>query len=389
MKVAFLLATYPKLSETFIRDQVQRLSEKLEVRVYAFSFEEEPVVMNSVRYIPGQRRRLILRYWMQLLRLRNVAREQGLRLSSISKELRRAMALKRAGGLAELERSDIVVAHYGTIGLVAAIANIMFDASINFVTFVHGYDVSKTPLQRGFGIYRMMFQEARSIIAVSEYWKTELIRLGCPRDKVQVHHLGTEIPVELPEFDAECMQIVSVGRLVEKKGTEYLLRALPSVFKRFPDASVVIVGNGPLRPQLEELCHTLGISESVTFSGAVSHNGVRQAIQSSRLFVLPSVTSDSGDKEGIPVSIMEAMALGVPVVSTRHSGIPEIVSTESKGTLVPERDVDRLSEAIVQGLSDSEWSQSVRQEAYTYVASEFNLEKQSNRLITLLRNMAN
>ena len=151
---------------------------------------------------------------------------------------------------------------------------------------------------------------------------------------------------------------------------------------------LVIAGDGPLRAELETLAATLGVGERVAFLGSVVRDEVWRRLREADAFVLASVTSAKGDMEGLPVSLMEAMAVGVPVVSTRHSGIPELVEDDVSGLLANERDVDGLAACISRLVEEPALAERLAKRGRETVASGFNLQKWNEHLIQMADVMA-
>ncbi len=143
------------------------------------------------------------------------------------------------------------------------------------------------------------------------------------------------------------MRVLTVGRLVEKKGLQYSIRAVAKVLAGHPHVRYDIVGDGPLRCDLETLIRKLGVERNVTLLGARDGLDVQRRMAEAHIFMLSSVTASDGDQEGTPVSLLEAQACGLPVISSRHSGIPEIVGDGRSGHLVPEGDVDGLADRLL------------------------------------------
>jgi colanic acid/amylovoran biosynthesis glycosyltransferase len=146
-----------------------------------------------------------------------------------------------------------------------------------------------------------------------------------------------------------------------------------------------ILGEGPLRPALEQLVRELGLGERVTLHGARDQDEVLEMLRRSHLALAPSVTSRDDDQEGIPVSLMEAMAIGLPVVSTFHSGIPELVHDGVSGRLVPERDVDALAGALEPLVDHPETWPAMGREGRRHVVENFNLRTLNDRLVEIFR----
>jgi len=175
--------------------------------------------------------------------------------------------------------------------------------------------------------------------------------------------------------------IVSVSRLVEKKGLEYGIRALHRCISSTNiNVKYVIVGDGPLEVELKSLVRDLGLTKVVTFVGSKTRSQVMDILETSDILLAPSVTSPDGDQEGIPVAIMEAMAHGLPVISTWHSGIPELVRHGQSGILVPERDVESLSAALFSLIEDEVRCMSMGRIGRKTVETQFNISDLNDEL---------
>jgi len=213
-----------------------------------------------------------------------------------------------------------------------------------------------------------------------------LKEIGCPADRLEVHHMG----IDAKKFKCvirkkpinEKTRIISVGRLVEKKGHEYAIRAVKKLIEADIDIEYVIIGDGPLRRYLEEVVLDLGIYDEVVFTGEVTESELLKYYKESHILVLPSVTASSGDMEGIPMVIMEAMAMGMPIVSTFHSGIPELVQDGVTGYLVPERDVGKLADVMKTLIAESAQWKIMGEAGRNKVVNDFNLDKLNHQLVS-------
>jgi colanic acid/amylovoran biosynthesis glycosyltransferase len=215
----------------------------------------------------------------------------------------------------------------------------------------YGYDLTREPRLRGRDLYREVFEDAGWLLPNSAYLASRLHDLGAPPEKVRVHRLGIE--TERFEFHDRsdrpadgAWTALAVGRFVEKKGFEDLVRAVAVGGERLANLVVEIVGDGPLRSRIESLADSLGVRDRVRLLGWLDREGVAAAMRRADLFVAPSVVAADGDMEGLPLVIVEAMATGLPVVGTEHSGIPEAVRDGESGRIVPEHAPERLAEAI-------------------------------------------
>jgi colanic acid/amylovoran biosynthesis glycosyltransferase len=272
-------------------------------------------------------------------------RDQATSLSA----LYRLAACSRGGGY------DAVHVHFGPIGESYRFVRKLWGAPL--VVSFHGHDMSSWPGSARPGALDHVFATADAVTTVSADGVRKLTRLGCPPTKLYVVQSG--LAMEQFRFRErglrleEVPRILSVARLTEKKGLEYALRAVARVMEDRP-LRYDIIGSGPLDLGLQELAIDLGIAGAVTFHGGRGHEFVRQMLDESHLFLLPSVTAADGDQEGAPVSLLEAQACGVPVLSTMHAGIPEAVVGGRSGLLVAERDEEELALRLAELLDHPE-----------------------------------
>ena len=241
----------------------------------------------------------------------------------------------------------MIQCHFGALGRKAVQLRAIGALTGPVVTALHGEDITTYPSRFAASHYDVLFREGDLFLPVSARWNHTLGALGCPMDRVRVHRMGIDLktfqPRRSPEDSPSSLRLLVVARLVEKKGIEDAIRAvaqLPGAYE------FIVAGDGPLRQSLEELAAALAPNGQIRFVGAQTRHEVLRLIQSSDIFVSPNRTAVDGDIEGIPVAIMEAMASALPVVSTRHSAIPELVEHGVSGWLVDEGDVTALAERI-------------------------------------------
>jgi glycosyltransferase involved in cell wall biosynthesis len=166
--------------------------------------------------------------------------------------------------------------------------------------------------------------------------------------------------------------VVAVGRLVDKKGFEYLLEAAPAILGQVPDARIVLGGGGPLEGSLRERARRLGIADRVAFTGALSHPDVLRLLAAAEVVVMPSVRDARGNVDGLPVVVLEAMAAARPVVASHVSGMPLAIEDGVSGRLVPERDPAAIAAAVVEILTDPERARRLGAAARRRVEEELN-----------------
>ncbi|MDH7603247.1 MAG: glycosyltransferase [Armatimonadota bacterium] len=221
------------------------------------------------------------------------------------------------------------------------------------VVSCYGYDVSSFP-NRYFGLgwhyLQPVWRWADLVLAMSNDMRTDLVNLGCPSDKIKVHYHGIDLSrfgyIERP-LTADKIRILFVGSLTERKGVNYVLQSFAQIADQRPQVELRFVGEGPLRSKLERSAQSLRLENRLSFAGFVRHEHLRDELNAAHIFCHPSVTMPDHDKEGIPGTIVEAMATGLPVVTTRHAGIPEIVTDGEHGFVVSERDIAAITRSLL------------------------------------------
>lgn len=248
---------------------------------------------------------------------------------------------------------DVVHAHFGTSGMYALPYARRYRLPL-VVTF-HGVDVTVLSSWARFLPHRWpyawiaprLLREMTLGLCVSADIRDRLRALGAPADRLVIHRLGIDLgQFTIGSRDPGRVEVIMVGRLVEKKGFEYGAQAFARVAENHPNLFLTIVGDGPRRRSLERLTQSLGIGDRVTFTGVLPSSEVSERLRRSDIMLAPSVTGRDGNREGSPMTIKEASASQVVPVSTYHAGIPEIVDDGTTGFLVNERDVDGLADRL-------------------------------------------
>jgi glycosyltransferase involved in cell wall biosynthesis len=216
----------------------------------------------------------------------------------------------------------------------------------------HGYDASTLLAERRWvRRYRALFEGAHGIIAPSRFLAQKVYGIGCPRNRLHVNPYGVD-PSRFGPTGRTPFRILAVGRLVDKKAPHATIEAFALVVRCFPDAQLDFIGDGPLMPECQALVAARGLGGKVRLHGAQPSEFVQRLMAEASIFVQHSVTAPNGDTEGLPVAILEAMAGAIPVVSTRHAGIPEAVIEGETGLLVDEHDVEGMAKSIAMLLAD-------------------------------------
>lgn len=292
---------------------------------------------------------------------------------------------------------DIVLCHYGRNGLKASLFKDLGITQGKIVVAFHGYDISRYITIHGENIYQHLFCRVDLLQPISQYWQHRLIDLGCNRKKVMVHHMGIDcekfkyIEKNKNQNNNKASNsqycLVSIARLVEKKGLEFSIRAVAKLIPRYPNLEYLIVGDGILRERLQLLVEQLGVGDNIKLLGWKKQQEVAAIIDGADLVLAPSVHSSDGDCEGIPVSLMESMAKGLPVVSTYHSGIPELIEDGVSGYLVPEREVEQLAQKIESLITDPSLRNEMGQCGRQKVQTEYNIDLLNDRLEEILKGL--
>jgi colanic acid/amylovoran biosynthesis glycosyltransferase len=285
---------------------------------------------------------------------------------------------------------DIIHCHYGRNGLKAALLKDLGVIQGKITVVFHGNDISRYLQIHGEDIYDYLFSCADLLMPISQHWQNKLISLGCDPSKIMVHHMGIDchkfVPTPKPQEQTKKL-IISVARLVEKKGLADGIAAVAQLGKTANQLVYYIIGDGVLRSQLTQQIEQLGVTEQIKLLGWLEQSELRQLISQADILLAPSVTSKNGDCEGIPVSLMEAMAQSIPVVSTYHSGIAELVEDEVAGYLVPERDVQALGSKLDQLLASAELRQKMGIAGRERVIKDYNIEQLCDRLVVIYREL--
>ncbi|RUR54374.1 colanic acid biosynthesis glycosyltransferase WcaL [Vreelandella populi] len=292
----------------------------------------------------------------------------------------------------DIQPVDVLHCHFGHNGVFGAYLKKLGFAKKLVVTF-HGHDVSAAlQANTSKNIYGPVFEEADLILPVSEFWKDKLLDMGAPESRVFVHRVGIDVSrfsYRERVANSRPLKIITTARLVEKKGLAYAIQAVAQVKKDHPEIKFHydIIGEGPLSEEIKNLVTSLEITDCIKLHGALPHGEVQKLLADADIFILPSVKAKNGDQEGIPVSLMEAMASGMPVLSTLHSGIPELVDNGVSGYLVPERNVTELAEKIVYLAQRPEsWSE-LGQAGRTKVEQDYNKDYQNTLLVDMYRKL--
>ena len=254
---------------------------------------------------------------------------------------------------------------------------------VPLITHFHGFDASvREVIDQYRESYLHLFEYCAAIIVVSRRMYRDLRDLGCPENKLIYSPCGFSSfqPNEISIGTKQPKRLVATGRFVGKKAPHLTLLMFAKVLEQYPNTRLIMIGDGPLFPVCVDLVKSLKIEKFVTLAGALPHEKTLNLVKNSDVFVQHSIVDHSGDSEGTPVSILEAMGAGRPVVSTRHAGIPDVIVHEQSGLLSEERDISQMSEHVIQLLKDDERSHQLGTNARNRALSYYTMEKSINRL---------
>ena len=292
-----------------------------------------------------------------------------------------------AGFHSEIRRAEgcLLHAHFAVDGVLAL--PIVKRLRVPLIVTLHGFDVTVSDrtwshsrtgrlyLQRR----RQLWEQAAAFICVSEFIRERARNAGFPDAKLRTHHIGVNRSEFGPrQSSCDPGSVLFVGRLVEKKGCDVLLRAMHSVQEQLPFVRLTIVGDGPMHKSLAELAGSLGVR--CEFVGATSSAHVRQLLRQTAIVCVPSRTAENGDSEGLPIFVLEAQSMGVPVVSTCHAGIPEAIIHGETGLLAKEGDPRALATHLISLLQSEELQSAYASRGMQRMAESFDLERQTSRL---------
>ena len=251
----------------------------------------------------------------------------------------------------------------------------LLESSLPVVTHFHGYDASMKDAIERCNNYQEVFALSKKVVAVSRVMEQKLLAIGCPKEKLVYNVYGPR-----PEFEAvnplfNKKQFVAVARFTDKKAPYYTILAFKDVLKKHPEAQLLMAGQGILLNACKNLVANYGIQDNVQFLGVISATAYISLLTESLAFVQHSITAENGDQEGTPLSILEASAAGLPVISTFHAGIPDVVVHEKTGLLCQEHDVTMMTTHMLTLLDDITFAKQLGMAGKERIVTCFTLER--------------
>jgi colanic acid/amylovoran biosynthesis glycosyltransferase len=399
MKIAFIVSVFPRLSETFILDQITGLLDMgHDVKIFAYNNPGETKVHQDVYDYRLKERvyywnipqnkilRILTAIFLTLLNffINPIKIINFLNVFKYGKEAFSSKILILHPFLKE--KFDIIHCHFGTNGILGTYLK-KRNVAGKYITSFHGYDVNRYPKIAGEKVYHDLFNSGDLFTANTEFTKQQLINIGCEKNKIVILPMGLSIDkfkFSVKEIKpGESIKILTVGRLTEKKGHEIAIRAVAYLIPKYENILYNIVGEGSLRVHLENLVSELNIGRYVKFLGEVEQGEVIKLYEQAHIFLLPCVTAKDGDKEGQALVLQEAQAMGIPVVSTFHNGIPEGVLNGKSGFLVPENDVEALYRQIEYIITHPEKWPEMGRYGREFIEGKYDMRKLNKQLLSI------
>ncbi len=399
MKIAYILDVFPVLSETFVvREMLELRKLGVDLSIYSLhrrnnelthGFVED--LVQETHYLPRKNKSLRPKILLSHIKLFSSSPKRYLSTLALARKYgRKTMGefFWAAYFVEQFQRENIthIHAHFALDGtkyamLISALTDIPYSFTI------HAHDIF---LKKNTGSLVDKFNRAKFVASISQFNKRYVMEhypVVNP-DRFKFVHCGIEMDhFPLRSYkERDQLNILSTGRLVEQKGFRYLVEACGILKNEMQlDFTCNIIGEGVDRTELEEIIKQQGLNGTVHLLGAMEHSSVKQLLLSADLFAMPCVVTHDGTMDGIPVALMEAMAVGVPVISTRVSGIPELIN-DRVGKLVDQKDAQGMAQAIAEfaKLSHNERIR-MGQEARHIIDQEFNSATEAAKLLSYFK----
>jgi len=358
-------------SETFIRAHIERLPATVKLlyggklsrgELPYYTEDDQPLVSSRFHY----------RIVRAILR----------RLLNLPSDHFHKMAILR---FLKVNQVNAVLAEYGPTGV--AMMDICQDAGIPLITHFHGFDAFDRRILDNVGQrYPELFGVTAALIVVSHDMERQLLALGAPKEKLYCNPYGVDTSLFNGADPGSAPPLfVAVGRFVDKKAPHLTLLAFKKVADECPEARLIMIGDGPLWEASKQIAKALDLKERVEFWGPRPHCKVAMVMRKARAFVQHSVQTSYGDSEGTPVAVLEASASGLPIVSTRHGGIRDVVLEGETGFLVNEGDIEGMADRMLLLAKDPKLAAKMGRAARERICSKFSMERSIGRLWEIIQ----
>ena len=280
---------------------------------------------------------------------------------------------------------SVVLAEYGPSGV--EMMEPCRIAKVPMVVHFHGYDAYRKDVLESYGKhYQEMFKRADAVVVVSNNMLEQIVRLGCPVSKIHLIPYGVNTDIFLanrPKTDK--IQFVSCGRFVSKKGPFYTIRAFAKVHEKYPMAYLIMIGDGELLDECKKLSNELGLDKCIRFTGKLPQKDISEIFSASTAFLQHSMIDENNDSEGLPLVLIEAGAASLPVISTFHAGIPDLIQDGINGFLVNEKDTEAMAAKMIEVIENPEKANEMAHNLNRLVNEKYTMNIYIARLKKLLK----
>lgn len=388
MNVLYYLAEFPKLSESFILNELYELERRGHtVVVFALSDPDEDIVHREYDELDI---RIQYADTLDYTDVIDLASTKVVHPNILKNALFRAspethgVALHRSKQCIDFVNEldfdiDIVHTHFATLRTFPA-RYVSAYYGVPCTATVHAYDLYEEPNRKQLAHVLGRFDH---VVTVSEYNRRHIRTRITDATPISVVRAGIRPDKFEPTTDGDDTRILTVSRFVTKKGLPYAVEALSKIADQFPGITYHMIGSGPTTDEVRERIRECGLTDTVELLRNVDDERLLTEYDRASCFVLPSVVAESGDRDGIPVALMEAMSMETPPISTEVSGIPELVDHQENGLLTDPRDSDALADALRSMLSDPDKQRRFGRAARRKVEREFNIAREVTKLETV------
>ena len=390
MKIAYVINVFPKLSESFILNEiVELLKNGHDIQIYSLIKPTEDVkheevekyhILEKTYYFSFKH--LLKTNFIKLLKyfLYGVIQD----LSESSKyNLKRNLKMAYFATVMKENGVEFIHTHFASMGNIARRLGKMLGLQYTFTA--HAFEIFINP---NIKMLKQNIDDAAIVFTPSKYNKQYLIDLtNCEEKKIEIIHATIDPAKFSRTKKSDKKQIIMAARLVEKKGMEYMIKAMKDITRRYPDAILKIIGDGPLLNELIQLVRINNLENNVKFLGSISDEEYFNELESSIIAALPCIISENGDRDVCPLTLQEAMSMEVPVISTNVHSIPELIDDGITGKLVPPKNEKALADAVIELIGDAGLRYRMGENGRKKIMEEFNVDVQMKKQVMLWQNI--
>jgi glycosyltransferase involved in cell wall biosynthesis len=385
MKIVYYIDKFPKLSESFILNEIFEMEKRgHQIAVCSLKEPDDRYTHGEINNLDAPIQYLESPSYSDVVKLfsPSILKPTVLKqIVYIASPIQHAANLFRAKKCIQFIDSlswdpDHIHTHFATSSKFGAqYAAKYFDCS--FTLTAHAFDIYRGPSKR---YKRTLMNRCNRVITISQYNKEYIRKKIGTKIPIDVIHAGIRPQKFKPNNETAACRILTISRLVEKKGIPDAIKAVDTISEQVPNVEYHIIGSGDMKQDLIQLAENRGLMNNIQFLDNVSDQKLVQELDQAQVFLLPCVIACTGDRDGIPVSLMEAMAMKTPPVSTNISGIPELIDHRVNGLLAEARDPQEIAKFVLNLLQNNELRSKFGVSARKKVVSEFNVNKEADKL---------